>query len=80
MNIKTIKGVNSERWIEFKAMAARKNVPLGILFEIMLENYIKEGEGFWKEVLRGDKIISDNEAEELYKSIKKLRRDRGFRV
>ena len=80
MDIRTIKGINSEKWREFKAIAARKNVPMGVLFEIMLENYMKEGEGFWKDILSGDRVISDYEAEELYKSVKKLRKDKGFRI
>lgn len=80
MDIKTIKGINAERWMEFKALAAKKNVPLGVLFEIMLINYSKTSDSFWNKVLSGDKIISDKEANELSESTKKLRKERGFRI
>ncbi len=80
MEIKTIKGISRERWMEFKALAAGRNVPLGVLFEVMLENYEKNGELVWNEILRGEKIISDREADELYGCVKKLRKDKGFRI
>lgn len=80
MEIKTIKGISAEKWMEFKALAARNNVPLGILFAIMLENYAKSADLFWNNVLSGKKIISDKEAEILAESTRKLRKERGFRV
>ncbi len=80
MEVKTIKGINKEKWMEFKALAARKNVALGALFEIMLENYEKNSDLFWNDILKGEKIISDKEADELNASVKKLRKDRGFRI
>lgn len=80
MEIKTIKGISAEKWIEFKTLAAKKNVHLGKLFEIMIENYADRGDLFWEEVLGREKILSDSEAEELLKKVKKLRKDRGFRI
>ena len=80
MEVKTIKGVSEERWMEFKSLAAKKRVPLGSLFEIMLEDYFKNADSFWEKVLNGKKILSEKEAEELKKDTKKLRRDSGFRI
>ena len=80
MEVKTIKGISLERWIEFKTLAAKKNVPMGTLFEIMLESYEKSSDLFWKEILKGEKLISDKEAGELNDSVRKLRKDRGFRI
>ena len=80
MEIKTIKGISPEIWMEFKALAARKNVALGVLFRIMLENYVKNSESFWKDILTNDKSLSDEEAEEMHKVVRNLRKDKGFRV
>ena len=40
----------------------------------------KKEDFFWNEVLSGKKIISDKEAEKLYYTIRKLRKDKGFRI
>lgn len=80
MNIKTIKGIDAEKWIEFKALAARKNVPLGVLFGIMINEYAKYSEDTWSKILEGRKLISDRDAEALAESTKKIRKERGFRI
>lgn len=80
MEIKTIKGISNERWIEFKTLAAKKNVPLGAFFEIILSNYSRNSDLFWNKVLSRKKILSDSEADAFEEDIKKLRKDKGFRV
>ena len=80
MEIKSIKGVGEEKWIEFKSLAAKKNVSLGELFGIMLADYSKRSELVWDRVLSGEKILSDNEALEMEKTVKELRKDKGFRI
>ena len=34
----------------------------------------------WDEILKGEKIISDKEAEDMLKIVKKLRKEKGFRI
>ena len=80
MEIRSIKGVGKEKWIEFKSLAAKKNVSLGNLFEIMLEDYNKRADFLWNKILKGEKILSDKEADELEEIVNETRKERGFRV
>ena len=78
-SVKTVKGVNRETWLKFKELAARKGVTMGKLFENMLREYERRSEDFWNEILSGEKRLSDKEAEDMLKTVKKLRKERGFR-
>ncbi len=80
MEVKTIKGIGKEKWIEFKALAARKDVSLGNLFGIMLDDYLKRSDYVWGEVLKGEKILSDEEAKKLKNVVVEIRKERGFRI
>ncbi len=80
MEIRTIKGIDRGEWIKFKALAAEKNVPLGILFKIMLDSYYKRADSLWNNILAGEKVLSDSEADEMAEVVKKMRKERGFRV
>lgn len=79
MEVKTIKGISAEKWIEFKTLAAKKNVPMGRLFETMVENYSKTEDPAWEAILKGEKILSDEEADEMHDLVKKMRKEKGFR-
>ncbi len=80
MNIKTIKGIDDETWMKFKILAARKRLTMGKLLADMIEEYNKSSETFWAEILKGERILSDKEADEIENIVKKLRKERGFRV
>ncbi len=80
MEIRSIKGVGEEKWMEFKSLAAKKKVSLGELFGIMLSDYSKRSELVWNRILSGEKILSDSEALELEKTITKIRKEKGFRI
>ncbi|MDP1695293.1 MAG: hypothetical protein Q8L29_00065 [archaeon] len=80
MEVKTIKGISGEKWIKFKSLAAEKNVPLGVLFGMMLESYYRRADSLWNKVLNEEKVLSDSEAEEMVSAIKKIRKERGFRI
>ncbi len=80
MESKTIKGISKERWILFKTLATKKNLTLGRLFEIMVEEYAKRADFVWRKILSGEKIISDREAKELEKITRKVRKEAGFRI
>ena len=79
-NIKTIKGINRETWLMFKELAAKKGMKMGDLFENMIKEYSKRSEDFWKKILSGEKRISDDEAEDMLKTVRELRKDKGFRI
>lgn len=77
--VKTIKGVNEEIWQEFKSMAARNNVNMGRFFEEIVESYKNKANKAWDNILNSGKILSDEEAEDMLKTVKKIRSERGFR-
>jgi hypothetical protein len=79
MEIKTIKGINEEKWIKLKILAAKNKMTMGKIVETMIDNYEKQNEKFWRDILSGEKIISNKEAEELLSVSKKVRKERGFR-
>lgn len=79
MGLKTIKGVREEKWSELKSMAAKNRVPMGKLLENMIEAYSKHTEEVWRRILKGEKILSDKEAEEMKKHISELRKEKWFK-
>ena len=80
MMIRTIKGIENDKWMKLKILAAKRNVALGRLVEIMIEDYSNRADAVWNKILSGEKIISEKEAEEFSKEIIRLRKNRGFRV
>ena len=79
MEVKTIKDVNGETWREFKAIAAKNNVRMSSLLKIMIKEFEKNSKDFWNEILNGEKLMSDKEAEEMKILTIKLRKEKGFR-
>jgi len=79
MEVKTIKDVDEETWREFKAIAAKNNVKMSSLLKIMIKEFEKNSKDFWNEILNGEKLMSDKEAEEMKILTIKLRKEKGFR-
>lgn len=77
--VKTIKDVDEEDWLEFKSMAARNRIKMGKLFGRMVEEY-KKSKNFWDEILRGPAILSKEEADSMLHTVKKIRKEYGFRL
>ena len=77
--VKTIKGVDTETWTDFKTLAAKKRVTMGKLLALMIMEYKKNSDDFWDSILKGEKILSDKEAEDMHKITRKLRKEWGFR-
>jgi len=65
MEVKTIKDVDEETWREFKAIAAKNNVRMSSLLRIMIKEFEKNSKNFWNEILNGEKLMNDKEAEEM---------------
>ncbi len=78
--VKTIKGVNDETWATFKSLAAKNHQTAGSFFEKLVAFYQKQGDTWWDEILNAGKILSDEEANDMRKFTKKLRKRRGFRT
>ena len=79
MEVKTIKNVDEETWREFKTLAVKNNVKMSSLLRIMIKEFEKNNKDFWDEILNGEKLMSDKEAEEMKVITMKLRKERGFR-
>jgi len=77
--VKTIKDVDEEAWFEFKSIAAKNNMKMGKLFEKMVEEYKKKSKRFWDEILKGEPILSKEEADSMMETVTKLRKEYGFR-
>lgn len=78
-NIKTIKEIDDETWSEFKSMAAKNKMKLGVFFKSILKEHEKTSKNFWKEILNEEKILSDEEAKDINEIIKINRKEYGFR-
>jgi len=79
METKCIKNVDEETWREFKTLAAKNNLKMAVLLRIMIKEFEKNNKKFWNEVLDGEKLMSDKEADEMIKITKEFRKERGFR-
>ncbi|MEK6909031.1 MAG: hypothetical protein AABX23_03200 [Nanoarchaeota archaeon] len=79
MEINTIKGISTEKWVKLKVLAAKNKVAMGKLVENMIDNYEKQNDDFWNEILSGEKRISEEEAEIMQKIANKSRKEWGFR-
>ncbi len=77
--VKTIKEVDDKTWYRFKILANQNKMKLGRFFKEMLEEYEEKNDPTWERILAGEKILLDQEAEELSKTLKKLRKEYGFR-
>lgn len=77
--VKTIKDIDEETWAEFKSLAAKNKLKLGIFFKMILKEYEKNNRDFWDRILNGEKILSDEEAEDMEKIVKKIRNERDWR-
>ena len=80
MNSKSIKDIDDQTWLEFKSLAAKYNLKHGEFFKMLLKDYEKDRQEFWNKILNGEKILDDDEANELLKLIMKGRKEYGFRL
>ena len=75
MEVKTIKDVDEETWRKFKAIAVKNNVRMSSLLKLMIKEFEKNSKDFWDEILNGEKLMSDKEAEEMKILTIKLRNE-----
>lgn len=78
--LKTIKAVDEVTWARFKGLAARKGTTMGVLLKHMVEEYEQKSKDFWAAVLKGEKILSDDEAAEMKRVVTCIRKEYGFRA
>ena len=68
MGLKTIKGVDEKTWNEFKSLAAKRGIRMGKLLEHMIDSYVKDSRHKWEILLNGEKLLSEEEANEMKKT------------
>lgn len=79
MENKCLKGVDEETWRDFKALAIKNNIKMSILLKIMVSEFNRNNRKFWEEILYGEKLMSDKNAEEMLKITKNIRKEKCFR-
>ena len=79
MENKCIKDVDEETWKDFRSLAVKNNMKMSILLKIMVNEFEKNSKDFWREILSRKKSLTDEEAKDIEKITKKIRKERGFR-
>ncbi|MBU0758298.1 MAG: hypothetical protein KKF44_09590 [Nanoarchaeota archaeon] len=78
--VKTIKGVDNTSWAEFKSMAAENNKNMGDFFSDLVKFYKeRKAKKFWDDILNGEKLLSDKDADKIKILVKEMRSDYGYR-
>ena len=78
MATKALKGVSDEKWAEFKAIAASRNMPMGELFNEAVDALAEEkSESQWEKLLSW-KAKDPKEVEGIEERIKEFRK--GFKL
>jgi len=80
MVTKTMKGVTQEVWAEFKSLAAKNNMKAGPFFERLVYSYKDNADKVWDNILSGEKILTEEEAKDIEKITKRIRKEYGFRI
>ena len=76
---KTIKGINPQVWAKFKMLAVKNRASMGELLTSMVETYEKNNEETWNKILHSGRILSDEEAEDMHRITKKIRKENWVR-
>ena len=79
MEVKTIKGVDEETWKEFKNLAVKNNLKMPLLLKVMIKEFEKKGNEFWKEILDRERNLDETEAKDMLEITNEVRKERGFR-
>ena len=79
MENKCIKNVDEDTWKDFKTLALKNNMKMSILLKIMVNEFEKNSKDLWKEILSRKKSLTNEEANDIEKIVKNMRKERGFR-
>ena len=79
METKSIKDVDEETWKDFRALAIKNNIKMSILLKLMVDEFEKNSKNLWREVLSKKRSLTDKEADDIEKIVKKMRKEKGFR-
>ena len=79
MTTKTIKDVDDETWRKLKMLSAEHDTTMGKILKKITNDYEERNKEFWNSILKGKKILTDKEAEDMISVVKELRKEHGFR-
>lgn len=79
MEVKTIKNVDKQTWNNFRVMAVENNLKMSMLLKLMINEFKKNSETFWSQILKSEKNLSVSEAGRMMKIVEASRKERGFR-
>ncbi|MBU3923596.1 MAG: hypothetical protein KJ592_01650 [Nanoarchaeota archaeon] len=80
MEIKSIKGIDSQTWNTFKATAIKNNIRMSMLLKLMLSEFNKNSKTFWDNILNDDENLTEKEANDIEKITSNIRKEKGFRI
>ena len=76
-----IKNIDEENWHFFKVEAAKQNIPLGELFNRLVEEYKNREEDMnasWQRIFTRPALLTKEEAKHMHKAIESFRRELSF--
>ena len=79
MEIRSIKDVDDETWMEFKSLAIKNNLKMSVLLKMMVNKFENEEKVFWKKILNRKKNLTDEEAGIINRVVLESRKEKGFR-
>lgn len=79
MEIRSIKDVDERTWREFKSLAVKNNLKMALLLKIMINEFGKQSDDFWNKILKSEKNLSDEEADDMFNILEESRNEIGFR-
>ena len=79
METRTIRNVDEETWRNFKLLAVKLGTNMAILLRTMVKEFEKNNIEFWDQLLHGERLLSESEAQDMMEISERVRKERGFR-
>ena len=79
MKVRTIKNVDDETWKALKEMASRRKLRMGSMLREIAKEYKRKPSDAWERILNAKPILSESEAENMLRTVEKIRKERGYR-
>lgn len=79
MKIRTIKNVDEETWKLIREISRKEKLKMGSLLKEMVNEYKSKRSPAWDRILLSKPILTKKEAEGMLKTVKKFRKESGYR-
>lgn len=74
-----IRNIKEEDWKYFKSEAVKKNLKLGDFFSTLINEHKKAAKNPWNDILKGKRIFSNKDLDEIKSRCDKFRKEFRFR-